>query len=122
MISCNKCNFSVNETMKHALQSNTCPSCGCNLFSSSDMNYITTIQSRLESQKFALNLSEKMAYDISLFAFNEIKDGVGKVIWMDRFEKLKSNESSDEQSDEVIHTEDELEDDDPKRKKTEAFS
>lgn len=78
MIQCNVCGFSVNELMKFALMNNTCPSCGGALFSGKDNNIINMIQTKLSSERFASKLTEELIYDISLFIFNELKDGIGK--------------------------------------------
>lgn len=78
MIQCNGCGFTVNELMKFALMNNVCPSCGGSLFSAKDNQIINTIQAKLISERFASKLTEELVYDISLFIFNELKDGLGK--------------------------------------------
>lgn len=77
MIQCKECGFSVNELMRFALMKNICPSCGAGLLSGEDSDAISVIQSRLLSQRFASSLTETIIYDLSLFIFNELKNGFG---------------------------------------------
>ena len=90
MIQCNDCGFSVNETMKFALMQNSCPSCGNNLFSNRDTNLISMIQGKLSTEKFSGKLTDELMYDISLFIFNEFKQGIGKSLVDEGIANLKS--------------------------------
>lgn len=115
MIQCNDCGFSVTDSMKHSLMSNSCPACGHELFSSRDMSIISTIQVGIESQPFAFNFTKEILYDISVYMFNEIKNGFGKEI-MDNealiaFEQQVGdiNENSDDESDNFVNIRREVE-------------
>lgn len=103
MIQCKKCGFSVSEMMKHALMKNSCPACGFGLFSSESLNIIASLQQKISSQKFASNFSEKVIYDISLFFFNEITDGIGKIILDKKLLEIKNSKASSE-DDETVYT------------------
>ena len=100
MIQCKACGFGVNEMMRFALMKNVCPSCGSALLSSKDSNVISTIQSRILSQRFASSLTESLVYDISLFIFNELKGSLAKFA-------LESSESTQSKSEEdtIYHSE-----------------
>lgn len=80
MIKCEKCNFTITESMRYSLMKNLCPSCGSALFSSRDNDLIRNIESRLVSKSFAKNITEESIIDISMFIFGEIKYGIGKAI------------------------------------------
>ena len=77
--------------------SNSCPACGKNLFSSHDMNIISSIQGSLNSQPFAFNFTEEVLYDVSIYMFNEIKHGIGKQILADELKRMKELPSSSEE-------------------------
>ena len=73
MIKCKKCEFTVLESMKHALVSNMCPSCGSKLFSDADMNQISFLQNKISAQKFGKKLDTYTVYDITIFMLSEMK-------------------------------------------------
>jgi hypothetical protein len=106
MIQCKGCGFSVNELMRFALMKNICPSCGAGLLSSKDSNIISYIGSRIASQRFASSLTETQVYDISLFIFNELHDGFGKIVNEIR---KKTVATTEEFGDEISHSEGEAE-------------
>jgi predicted nucleic acid-binding Zn-ribbon protein len=74
MILCKKCGFGVLETMRYALKSNACPSCGQTLFGDSHTQEMTAISGRIRSQAFSQSLSEDIVFDISLFILNNYSD------------------------------------------------
>lgn len=85
---------------------NTCPSCGAALLSGKDSNTISYIGSRISSQRFASSLTEAQIYDMSLFIFNELHDGFGKIV---NDIKKKVVTTTEEFSDEISHSEGESE-------------
>lgn len=103
MIECGNCNFIVDEKMKFSLMQNSCPSCGSNLFSGQDMALLGAIQGRLSSQGFSTNISKDLKYDISLFIFSELKDGIGR----DFLSLTDKNESHEEEVESVEKSDDE---------------
>jgi hypothetical protein len=104
MIQCKGCGFGVNEMMRFALMKNLCPSCGAALLSSKDSNTISTIQSRILSQRFASSLTESLVYDLSLFIFNELKGGFGKLA----IELTPRAKAQVEEDDGIYHSEEDL--------------
>lgn len=107
MIQCKECGFSVNELMRFALMKNICPSCGAGLLSGEDSDAISVIQSKLLSQRFASSITETLAYDLSLFIFNELKNGFGLGVRSDSSSKARKSISFSEDDD----SEDEDDDD-----------
>lgn len=67
MILCKSCGFGVSETMRYALKSNACPSCGKTLFGDKHVQEMSAISGRIRSQAFSQNISEDAIFDISLF-------------------------------------------------------
>lgn len=106
MIQCNGCGFGVNESMRFALMKNLCPSCGSGLFSNKDSSIINLIQSNLKSERFSSGLTETQIYDISLFFFNEIKNGFVRQIFSD----LRQTKDSEVDPDEISHQESDVDD------------
>jgi hypothetical protein len=89
---------------------NVFPSCGAGLLSSKDSSIISTIQARVSSQRFSSGFTESQIYDISLFIFNELKDGFGKLALelAPRSKKRTINlDDEDLESDDILHSEDE---------------
>jgi len=91
--------------MKFALMKNVCPSCGSPLFTQKDNNLIATIQSRVASHRFSDSMNEEQIYDVSLFVFNEIKNGVGAIVLQDMISAQKKSSSASAGS-ESVDTED----------------
>jgi hypothetical protein len=75
---------------------NSCPACGNELFSSRDMNMISTIQGGLGSQPFAFNFTEETLYDISLYIFNELEHGIGQVMVAEALERASQQPAATE--------------------------
>ena len=109
MTQCGECGFAVNETMKFALKQNACPACGSALFSNKDSSLITMIQGKIQGEGFSRNFTEDMVYDVSLFVFNEIKYGLGKIL---RDEALNSSLTS-----EIEYSEEDLDDEEARIKR-----
>jgi hypothetical protein len=74
MILCKKCGFGVLEAMRHALKSNTCPSCGKTLFGDSHVQEMSAISRRIRSQEFSQSLVDDIIFDISLFILDNYSD------------------------------------------------
>jgi hypothetical protein len=74
--------------MKFALMKNICPSCGAPLFSQREEADINAIQNRVVNQEFASKLDETQVYDISLFIFSELTNGIGQLFIQREIEKL----------------------------------
>lgn len=70
MILCKSCGFGVSETMRYALKSNACPSCGKTLFGDSHVQEMTSISRSIRSQSFSQSISDDIIFDISLFILN----------------------------------------------------
>lgn len=100
MTNCKNCKFQVSEKMKFALMKNICPSCGESLFSDKDANFINLIQSKLASMEFASNYKDETIYDISIFIFNELRDGFGK-IYLEKFMEVKTDSYQENIEDEI---------------------
>ncbi len=78
MINCSVCGFMVNDLMKFALMQNSCPACGNSLFSDRDNYLIQTIQTKIENERFSSKLTKEIKYDLALFFFHELTNGLGK--------------------------------------------
>lgn len=78
-MNCKKCNSAIERNMKFALMKNFCPACGSPLFSEQEQNDISTLQNRISIQNFSDKLSEVEVYDVALFVFNEIRNGLGQI-------------------------------------------
>lgn len=70
MILCKSCGFGVSETMRYALKSNACPSCGKTLFGESHVQEMSAISRSIRSQSFSQSISDDIIFDISLFILN----------------------------------------------------
>lgn len=88
---CKSCGFSVPQNLKFAIMKNFCPQCGNKLFSEREMNHLATIQNRVGAQEFSKKLTEQQIYDISLFLYNEISNGYGRVIIDEYLKELMKN-------------------------------
>ena len=73
MILCKKCGFGVGETMRFALKSNTCPSCGASLFGDKQMQEISSISGMIRAQAFSQSLSDDSIFDVSLFILDNFQ-------------------------------------------------
>jgi hypothetical protein len=67
---------------------NFCPQCGEKLFTEKEMNHISMIQSRVIKQDFVSDLEEQEIYDLSLFVYNEIIGGYGRIIIDEELKKI----------------------------------
>jgi predicted nucleic acid-binding Zn-ribbon protein len=87
---CRNCGFLVPQNLRFAIMKNFCPQCGNKLFSDKEINHISMIQSRVLTQPFSHDLSEQTIYDISLFLYNEILNGYGRVILDEEIKNIVS--------------------------------
>lgn len=76
MILCKSCGFGVLDTMRYALKSNACPSCGKTLFGDKHVQEMSAISGRIRSQAFSQALSDDIVFDISLFILNNYLDPI----------------------------------------------
>jgi len=88
---CKNCGFSVPQNLKFAIMKNFCPQCGNKLFSEREMNHLATIQNRVSGQDFAKKFTEQQVHDISLFLYNEISSGYGRVIIDEYLKEILKN-------------------------------
>ena len=85
---CKSCGFLVPQNLKFAIMKNFCPQCGEKLFSDKEMNHLSMIQSRVMKQEFSSDFDEDMAFDVTLFVYNEITNGYGRVILDDEVQTI----------------------------------
>ncbi len=78
-MNCKNCKFVISSNMKFALMKNICPSCGTALFSEVEQNELSVLQSRINKEDFANNMDKSSVYDVALFIFNEIRNGIGQL-------------------------------------------
>ena len=118
MILCKKCGFGVLETMRHALKSNACPSCGKILFGDRHVQEMSAISGRIRSQAFSQSLGDDIIFDISLFIldnysdFNEPEETASSPGHTSELPEESLESIRDEVREEAISNIDEAEDDD----------
>jgi len=71
MIFCKKCEFEVNNSMRHSLIKNCCPCCGAALLGDIHTRRLELLKQRILEQEFSQELSSDLVFDISLFMLSE---------------------------------------------------
>jgi predicted Mrr-cat superfamily restriction endonuclease len=71
MIFCKKCEFEVNNTMRHSLVKNCCPCCGAALLGDIHTRRLELFKQRILEQEFSQELTTELVFDISLFMLSE---------------------------------------------------
>ena len=71
MIFCKKCEFEVNNGMRHSLVKNCCPCCGSALLGDLHMRRLELMKRKILEQEFSHELSTELVFDISLFMLSE---------------------------------------------------
>lgn len=105
IVQCSECGFTVSESMKFAIKSNSCPSCGNGLFSEEDIYTISSFQNELGNQSFSFNLTEQNTHDLALFMFNQFKHGLGKTLVIEELRKQSSTGEIEIPEDEFVDNE-----------------
>lgn len=108
MILCKSCGFGVSETMRYALKSNACPSCGKTLFGDSHVQEMSAISRSIRSQSFSQSISDDIIFDISLFILNNYMDTNNEVeddISYENNEDILENKTSTEFIKEEVRSE-----------------
>ena len=77
-MNCGRCKFQVSQDMKFALMKNICPACGNQLFSDDEMKDISIVKNKVLKQSFSIGFPDELSFDVALFVFNEIKNGIGQ--------------------------------------------
>ena len=67
MIECRKCDFSVQQSMRHALSKNCCPACGGALLGELHKRRLDLFKHKLSNQHFSKKLDSNDIFDIALF-------------------------------------------------------
>jgi hypothetical protein len=71
MIFCKNCEFEVNNSMRHSLMRNCCPSCGAALLGDVYMRRLELLKQRILEQEFSNKLDKDLIFDLSLFMLSE---------------------------------------------------
>jgi len=71
MIFCKNCEFEVNNSMRHSLMRNCCPSCGAALLGDVYMRRLELLKQRILEQEFSNGLNNDLIFDLSLFMLSE---------------------------------------------------
>lgn len=71
MIECRNCNFSVQQSMRHALSNNCCPACGGALLGELHKRRLDLFKHKLANQHFSKKLDLNDIFDIALFMLVE---------------------------------------------------
>lgn len=71
MIECRGCNFSVQQSMRHALSNNCCPACGGALLGELHKRRLDIFKHKLTNQHFSKKLDSNDIFDIALFMLVE---------------------------------------------------
>ena len=71
MIFCKKCEFEVNNGIRHSLVKNCCPCCGSALLGDLHMRRLELMKRKILEQEFSHELSTELVFDISLFMLSE---------------------------------------------------
>lgn len=95
---CKNCGFLVPQNLKFAIMKNFCPQCGEKLLTDKEVNHISRIQSRVLKQEFSSELDEQEVYDISLFIYNEITSGYGRILIDDEIKQILTEAKSEADS------------------------
>lgn len=111
MITCKKCNFKIEVSMRYALMQNVCPSCGSHLFSEDEAKDLKILRDRVRSQSFSSGFSKEQIMDVAIFVFGEINNGYGnKVLQKKSVEMQNGNGSAKDSS--VLPSEEAVTDED----------
>jgi len=71
MIECRKCNFSVQQSMRHAITNNCCPACGSALLGEVHKRRLDIFKNKVTNQPFSSKLDSDDIFDIALFMLIE---------------------------------------------------
>lgn len=71
MIDCRKCNFSVQQSMRHAIANNCCPACGSALLGEVHKRRLDIFKNKISNQAFSSKLDSDDIFDIALFMLVE---------------------------------------------------
>lgn len=71
MIDCRKCNFSVQQSMRHAIANNCCPACGSALLGEVHKRRLDIFKNKISNQGFSSKLDSDDIFDIALFMLVE---------------------------------------------------
>lgn len=71
MIECRKCNFAVQQSMRHAITNNCCPACGSALLGEVHKRRLDIFKNKVTNQPFSSKLDSDDIFDIALFMLVE---------------------------------------------------
>ena len=96
MIFCKNCEFEVNNSMRHSLMRNCCPSCGAALLGDVYMRRLELLKQRILEQEFSNGLDNDLIFDLSLFMLSEFFPSKPVVKDVEEYAEESGEESAEE--------------------------